>query len=128
MKTADKIELALHRSELLRKGPSSHYGLTDACTIVSRHVARIARWRILECNGIQRWDEKAQGVFASWTDADQEKADKETAASRDIIQSELQPFLIRGCVWKFYTDPRAGVVLRIIDKANRRDCFLGGSF
>jgi hypothetical protein len=129
MSMAEKAELSLHRSGLLQKNlqPGNLRNLAADCKIVARHVARIDRWRLAQCNGIPRWDQKAQGVFASWTEEDGERAERETAESRDKIRKTLGQHLTPGCVWKWYTDPRAGVVARISDKANRRDCFLGGS-
>lgn len=123
MSKADKIELALYRSMLLKRDIAERY-LTAACKVVARHVSRLDRWRIAECNGIERWDSKAHGLFATWTEEDQARADKETAESRSIIQQELKPFLTPGCTWKFYTDPRAGSVARISTKDNTRDCFI----
>ena len=76
------------------------------------------------CNGIPRWDVKAQQMLASWTEQDAEKAERETDASCAAIRDALKQFLTPGCVWDWKTDPRAGCVLRIRDKDNRRDCFV----
>ena len=123
MATATNIELSLYRSGLLRAGVNP-YHLQTACKSIARHVARISRHQLNACNGIPRWDAKAQQVLASWTEQDAEKAERETDASRAAIRDALKQFLTPGCVWGWKTDPRAGCVLRIRDKNNRRDCFI----
>jgi hypothetical protein len=124
--TATTIELDLYRSGLLRAnlGYPERRGLTAACKAVARHAARLARHQINACNGIYRWDQKAQRVLASWTEEDQARAERETDASRKTIREDLRSYLTPGCVWDWKTDPRAGCVLRISDKDNRRDVFL----
>ena len=123
MATATNIELNLYRSQLLRAGVNA-YHLETACKSIARHVARISRHQLNACNGIQRWDVKARQVLASWTEQDAEKAERETDASRAAIRDALKQFLTPGCVWDWKTDPRAGCVVRIRDKNNRRDCFV----
>ena len=123
MATTTNIELNLYRSGLLRAGVNAHH-LRTACKSISRHVARISRHQLNACNGIPRWDAKAQQVLASWTEQDAENAKRETDASRAAIRDALKQFLTPGCVWDWKTDPRAGCVLRIRDKNNRRDCFV----
>ena len=123
MATATNIELNLYRSQLLRAGVNA-YHLETACKSIARHVARISRHQVNACNGVPRWDVKAQQVLASWTEQDAEKAERETDASRAAIRDALKQFLTPGCVWDWKTDPRAGCVLRIRDKNNRRDCFV----
>ena len=123
MATATNIELNLYRSGLLRAGVNA-YHLQTACKSIVRHVARVGRHQLNACNGIPRWDAKAQQVLASWTEHDAEKAKRETDASRADIRDALKQFLTPGCVWDWKTDPRAGCVLRIRDKNNRRDCFV----
>ena len=123
MATATNIELKLYRSQLLRAGVNA-YHLETACKSITRHVARISRHQLNACNGIPRWNAKAQQVLASWTEQDAENAERETDASRAAIRDALKQFLTPGCVWDWKTDPRAGCVLRIRDKNNRRDCFV----
>ena len=123
MATATNIELNLYRSQLLRAGVNA-YHLQTACKSIARHVARISRHQLNACTGVHRWDVKAQQVLASWTELDAEKAERETDASRAAIRDALKQFLTPGCVWDWKTDPRAGCVLRIRDKNNRRDCFI----
>ena len=123
MANATNIELSLYRSGLLRAGVNA-YHLQTACKSIARHVARISRHQLNACNGIPRWDAKAQQVLASWTERDAEKAERETDASRAAIRDALKQFLTPGCVWDWKTDPRAGCVVRIRDKNNRRDCFV----
>ena len=123
MATATNIELNLYRSGLLRAGVNA-YHLQTACKSIARHVARISRHQLNACNGVQRWDVKAQQVLASWTEQDAAMAERETDASRAAIRDALKQFLTPGCVWDWKTDPRAGCVLRIRDKNNRRDCFV----
>ena len=130
MATATNIELNLYRSQLLRAGVNA-YHLETACKSIarhaariSRHAARISRHQVNACNGIPRWDVKAQQMLASWTEQDAEKAERETDDSRAAIRDALKQFLTPGCVWDWKTDPRAGCVLRIRDKNNRRDCFI----
>ena len=121
MATATNIELSLYRSGLLRAGVNA-YHLETACKSIARHAARISRHQVNACNGIPRWDVKAQQMLASWTEQDAEKAERETDASRAAIRDALKQFLTPGCVWDWKTDPRAGCVVRIRDKNNRRDC------
>ena len=123
MATATNIELSLYRSGLLRAGVNV-YHLQTACKSIARHAARISRHQVNACNGIPRWDVKAQQMLASWTELDAEKAERETDASRAAIRDALKRFLTPGCVWDWKTDPRAGCVVRIRDKNNRRDCFV----
>lgn len=120
---ATSIELALYRSGLLR-ATTRPRDLTAACKAISRHAARLARHQLNACNGIERWDQNAQRFLASWTEEDQAKAERETDESRKAIGDELRAFLTSGCVWDWKTDPRAGCVLRITDKDNRRDVFI----
>lgn len=124
--SATTIELALYRSGLLRQDTARRAPrhLTAACKAIARHAARLARHQLNACNGINRWDQKAQRFLASWTEDDQAKAERETDASRKAIGDELRIFLTPGCVWDWKTDPRAGCVLRITDKDNRRDVFI----
>lgn len=124
--SATTIELALYRSGLLQAqlGYPERRGLQAACKTISRHAARLARHQLNACNGIERWDQKAQRFLASWTEEDQAKAERETDESRKAIGDELRVFLTPGCVWDWKTDPRAGCVLRITDKDNRRDVFI----
>ena len=121
MATATNIELNLYRSGLLRAGVNA-YHLQTACKSIARHVACIRRHQLNARNGIPRWDAKAQQVLAIWTEQDAEKAERETDASRAAIRDALKQFLTPGCVWGWKTDPRAGCVLRISDKNNRRSC------
>ena len=123
MATATNIELNLYRSGLLRAGVNA-YHLETACKSIARHVARINRHQLNAYNAVQRWDVKAQQVPASWTEQDAEKAEREIDASRAAIRDALKQFLTPGCVWDWKTDPRAGCVVRIRDKNNRRDCFI----
>ena len=123
MATATNIELSLYRSGLLRAGVNA-YHLQTACKSIARHAARISRHQVNARNGIPRWDVKAQQILASWTELDAEKAERETDASRAAIRDALKQFLTPGCVWDWKTDPRAGCVVRIRDKNNRRDCFV----
>ena len=123
MATATNIELSLYRSGLLRAGVNA-YHLEIACKSIARHAARISRHQVNACNGIPRWDVKAQQVLASWTELDAEKAERETDASRAAIHDALKRFLTPGCFWYWKTDPRAGCIVRIRDKNNRRDCFV----
>lgn len=111
--SATTIELALYRSGLLQAqlGYPERRGLQAACKTISRHAARLARHQLNACNGIERWDQKA-------------KAERETYESRKAIGDELRVFLTPGCVWDWKTVPRAGCVLRITDKDNRRDVFI----
>lgn len=127
MANATQIELAIYRSGLVgstRGGPSPAKHITVAAKAVARHAARIARHQVNACNGIDRWDQKAQRFVASWTEEDQAKADRETKASRLAIEQELRGILKRGLRFDWKTDPRAGCVLRINDACNYRDLFI----
>ena len=123
MATATNIELNLYRSQLLRAGVNA-YHLETACKSIARHVARINRHQLNACNGILRWDARAQQVLASWTKHDEEKAEREIDASRTAIRDALKQFLTPGCLWYWKTDPRVGCIVRIRDKDDRRDCFI----
>lgn len=124
MNTSTAIELELYRGKILRTNIANG-AFQDACKAAARHAARLERIRLVECNGI----EVPQGygkpsLSRSRTDAEQALADRQEADSRQAMIDALRPFLSPGCVWKFYSDPRAPLC-RISNKQNTRDAFLG---
>lgn len=124
MTTAKDIELTLWRSRLLRQdfatGP-----FEDACKAAARIVAKIARARMAETNGLPKeYDAARREWHMGLTEEDGARLAQEIKAGRAKLQDALRPFLTPGCVWKFYDDPRAVSVARVRDKDNRRDAFL----
>ena len=118
------VELALWRSGLLR-AKLARGALQDACAIVSRHAARLDRVNMEGCNGVPKeWDSARREWHMGLDAADTARHEKQTEVSRAAIRAALAPFLTPGCVWDWKTDPRGGRVLRISDKANRRDCWV----
>jgi hypothetical protein len=118
------IELALWRSGLLRC-KIARGALESACATVARHAARLDRINQEGCNGVPKtWNEARREWDMGLDDGDTARHEKQTIESRKGIRAALAPFLTPGCVWYWKTDPRAGCVLRIADKPNRRDCFI----
>lgn len=66
------------------------------------------------CNGIQRWDEKARMVLASWTDEDEAKAQKSDEKAEDIAKGAIAT--LYGANWpqiidlEFQGDPRGAMI------------------
>lgn len=122
------IELNLWRSRLLRAKLATGLAtgaLQDACAVVARHAARLDRINLEGCNGVPKeWDSARREWIMGLDDGDAARHEKQTAESRAAIREALSPFLTPGCVWHWKTDPRAGAVLRISDKANRRDVWI----
>lgn len=124
MSIALQTELALYRGKLLRAS-FANGAFQDACKIAARHIARIDRIRLIECNGVPVYrGPRFEPDARSRTDEEQALADKQESESRAAIQSALRPFLTPGCVFKFYSDPRAAVC-RVSNRQNTRDAFLG---
>lgn len=118
------IELNLWRSRLLR-AKLANGALQDACAVVARHAARLDRINMEGCNGVPKeWDSARRDWIMGLDESDTARHEKQTVESRAAIRKALSPFLTPGCVWHWKTDPRAGAVLRISDKANTRDVWI----
>lgn len=65
---------------LIENQGAIHEGGFGAVHELARDLAKAARVidreNLKQCNGIERFDEKAGQVLASWTDQDQERSDK----------------------------------------------------
>ena len=118
------VELALWRSGLLR-AKIARGALESACSIVSRHAARLYRINLEGCNGVPKeWDSARREWHMGLDDDDTARHEKQRAESRAAIRAALSPFLTPGCNWTWYTDPRGGTVARIYNKENTRDAFI----
>lgn len=65
---------------------------------------RAARIAIQRCNGIERYDATARRVLASWTEADDERAEKAEARILSEATAILQPYGVT--IVKVGGDPR----------------------
>jgi hypothetical protein len=120
----DKVELALWRSRLLRANVRGGV-LQAACAVVSRHAARLDRVNMEGCNGVPKeYDSARHEWIMGLDDSDLSRHEATTEKSRAAIVAALRPVLTPGCQFTWYSDPRGGAVVRIYDKANRRDCFV----
>jgi len=84
----------------------------------SRRLQRISEQ---ECNGIERWDNKARMRLASWTDADQASADKRSAkAQADAIAAFAAIFgdPVTHYAVTFQGDPRGAPIRFYLGKAD----------
>ena len=88
--------------------------ILEACrTIASASRSRL-RWAEKQCNGISRYDAKVGRALASWTDADQDKADAADEKAAQRIQAALA--VIYGPTWaermalELQNDPRGAMV------------------
>lgn len=77
-----------------------------------------------ECNGIERWDAKTGMRVASWTDEDQQKADKAIERYRfkalsvvDKINElvKISPLVAAPIVVGFNSDPRGPAIKLFVD-------------
>ncbi len=90
-------------------------GLPAGDVMAGARLLRLAAFQLgriaeSECNGIERWDSKARMVLASWTEADQARADRLTARHEQRARDALA--VAYGASWgdvleiKFQGDPR----------------------
>lgn len=118
------VELALWRSRLLR-AKVARGAVEDACAIVARHTARLDRVNLEGCNGVPKeYDPARREWVMGLDDADTARHEETREKSRAAIVAALRPLLTPGCRFTWYTDPRGGTVVRVYDRANRRDAFL----
>ncbi|MER9961654.1 DUF885 domain-containing protein [Mesorhizobium sp. M0045] len=103
-------------------GTSSYRDAVAAETLV-RLGKRAARIAVQRCNGIERYDATARRVLASWTDADEERADKAVARIEAEAAKVLQPYGATDI--KAHGDPR-GFVLTFRLASSRSNSFGGG--
>jgi hypothetical protein len=93
------------------------------------HTAHIAReirlsHRILErnainrCNGIERWDSKAQMRLAQWTDDDEARADKSDAKAEARVRAAITDLFggadamrVHQVEVRFQGDPRGALIV-----------------
>jgi hypothetical protein len=90
----------------------------DMVAAIAKEI-RLAH-RILErnavnrCNGIERWDSKAQMRLASWTDEDEAKADKSDAKAEARVRAAIAA-LFAGkdhlVTVRFQGDPRGALIV-----------------
>jgi hypothetical protein len=118
------IELSLWRSGLLRR-KIARGALESACATVARHAARLDRINLEGCNGVVKgYDSARKEPIMGLDGSDTARHGKHKEESRKAIRAALAPFLTPGCVFNWVPDARAGCVLRLSDKTNRRDCFI----
>ena len=101
-----------------RMNAGAENALEDARTIM-RNAATIERWAVLECNGVERWDVGCGKFLQSWTEKDQENADKATNRAIERIKSVVQDYKTvadlegingkKACA-EFGGDPRGSLV------------------
>lgn len=88
---------AVLASETVRKSKdvsgklSPYQAAKDAETLV-RLGKRAARIAVQQCNGIERYDSKAGRVLASWTEADEARAERQKDAIEKAATAILNPY------------------------------------
>lgn len=70
---------------------SAYRAAIDAEALIRMGI-RAQRLALQRCNGVERYDAKARRMLASWTDADEERADKSTARIRKDASALLEPY------------------------------------
>jgi hypothetical protein len=100
---------------------SPYRAAVDAEKLVrlGKRAARIAEQR---CNGIERYDASARRVLASWTEADESRADKATAKVEADAKAILDPY--GATKIEAHGDPR-GFVLTFRLASGRSNSFGG---
>lgn len=117
--TAKDIELEIYRSGLVR-GTKRAHEITQRCKAIKKHAARYDRARLALCNGVPRWNAKAQQMLNELTEQDQERLDATIEDAQAHISDNLKQCLKPGVILDFRRDPRAAI-LRFVDKTNTRD-------
>lgn len=102
-------------------GSPAHLIARDAETIVrlGKRAARIAEQR---CNGIPRYDSAARQMLATWTEQDEDRADKAVASIAKQATAILNPYGATGI--KTSGDPR-GFCLTFRLRSGRSNSFGG---
>lgn len=93
---------------------ASYGDIANAAESLVRAARSLHRTAEARCNGIERWDAQARMRLASWTDADEAKADKADARATDRAKAALAA--IYGADWseridlETQGDPRGAMV------------------
>jgi hypothetical protein len=90
----------------------------DSMAAIAREIRLshriLDRNAINRCNGIERWDSKAQMRLASWTDEDEAKADKSDAKAEARVRAAIFA-LFAGkdhlVTVSFQGDPRGALIV-----------------
>lgn len=103
-----------HKDTLHKSTNVVRNALDDADKII-RAGNTIVRWSVLQCNGIERWDEKARQRLSTWTEEDQARCDKAIEKAGKAIAAVLADYRLskdachaRG--WSINRDPRGSAV------------------
>lgn len=79
--------------------PAASYGdIADAAESIIRAARIMDRNAVKRCTGIERWDAKARMVLASWTEADEAKAEKSDDKAEAMVRAALA--VIYGATWQ----------------------------
>ena len=118
-----EVELSLWRSGLVsNKARALH--VEDAAKDIARASNTLRRINLEKCNGVQHWNQRLQAMESRLDESDVARHEKQESKARADLERVARGVSKRGLVFKFYTDPRAGVACRISDKANKKDCFV----
>jgi len=121
--TKIEVELALWRSGLVRDNARALH-VESAAKAITRASNVLRRINLEKCNGVLHWNQRLQIMESRLDDSDVARHKKQESKARADLESAARDILKRGLVFKFYTDPRAGVACRIFNKANTKDCFV----
>lgn len=120
LKQSHRVQLAL-----VLAAEETHPSISQIQTDVAdlfRLAKRLQRIAERECNGVERWDAQARQMLASWTEADQAKADKETERATKRAAEIAARY---GATVTTGGDPR-GYVLVLNLKSGRSNAMGGG--
>lgn len=117
------VELAMWRSGLVRDNVRPLH-VESAAKDVARASNVLRRINIEKCNGVPHWNQRLRIVESRLDESDVARHEKQESKARANLESAARDVLKRGLVFKFYSDPRAGVACRIFNKANTKDCFV----
>lgn len=116
--TTDLLKSIYRLHEIEREGFTIHSTSFAATFAACKAIASTSRtrlkWAERACNGIERWDHKAQRRLASWTEADEAKKLKADDAAAARIHAALA--VIYGPEWRncitleLQNDPRGAMV------------------
>jgi hypothetical protein len=59
---------------------------------IAKAARTLDRWALLQCNGIERWDEKSRQRIAGWSEADEAACEKAIAKARVAIERVLHDY------------------------------------
>lgn len=76
---------------------TSYTEKADAVAEIIRAARVMDRNAVNRCNGVERYDAKARMVLASWTDADEAKAEKADERAEARVKAALA--VIYGATW-----------------------------